>query len=188
MLGNLIARIRKEKEITKTQLSNSTGINIGHLTHIEKNTRRPSHTALKNISTALGVPAQPLFYTYDKDLDKKQKDSNYINYIYYNKIPAISNIDFYIDCPANFSNASFAYKISDNSMEPLLSENSYAFIEINGLVKNREIGLFKLNDKFIIRKLIYKKNQFILTANNKNIKDIKISNSDDFKIIGKVYI
>ena len=39
MLGNLIARIRKEKEITKTQLANSTGINVGHLTHIEKNTR-----------------------------------------------------------------------------------------------------------------------------------------------------
>ena len=188
MLGNLIARIRKEKEITKTQLANSTGVNVGHLTHIEKNTRRPSHTALKSIATALGVPAQPLFYAYDKELDEKQKDFDYINHIYYNKIPAISDIDFYIDCPANFSNASFAYKVPDNSMEPIISENSYAFVEVNGLVKNREIGLFKLNDQFIIRKLLYKRNQFVLSANNRKIKDIKISNSDDFKIIGKVYI
>lgn len=188
MLGNLIARIRKEKGITKTQLANWAGINVGHLTHIEKNTRRPSHIALKNIATALGVTAQPLFYTYDKELDDKQKESNYINHIYYNKIPAISNIDFYIDCPANFSNASFAYKISDNSMEPIIPEGSYAFVEVNGLVKNREIGLFKLNDKFLVRKLIYKKNQFILSSNNIEIKDIKISNSDDFRIIGKIYI
>ena len=188
MLGNLIARIRKEKGITKTHLANSTGINVGHLTHIEKNTRRPSHSALKNIATALGVPAQPLFYTYDKEIDEKQKNSNYINNIYYNKIPAVSNIDFYIDCPANYSNASFAYKMPDNSMEPSILEGSYAFVEVNGLVRNREIGLFKLNDKFIIRKLLYKKDKFVLTANNSNFNDIKISNSDDFKIIGKIYI
>ena len=188
MLGNLIARIRKEKGITKTQLANSTGVNVGHLTHIEKNTRRPSHSALKNIASSLSVPAQPLFYAYDKELDIKQKNTNYINHIYYNKIPAISNIDFYIDCPANFSNASFAYKMPDNSMEPLIPEGSFAFVEVNGLVKNREVGLFKLNDEFIIRKLLYKRDKFVLSSNNKKIKDIKVSESDDFKIIGKIYI
>ena len=73
-------------------------------------------------------------------------------------------------------------------MEPIIPEGSYAFVEVNGLVKNREIGLFKLNDKFLVRKLIYKKNQFILSSNNIEIKDIKISNSDDFRIIGKIYI
>lgn len=188
MLGNLIARIRKEKGITKTQLANSTGVNVGHLTHIEKNTRRPSHSALRNIATALGVPVQPLFYTYDKEIDDKQKSCHYINHIYYNKIPAISNIDFYIDCPPNFSSASFAYKMPDNSMEPSIQKDSYAFVEVNGLVKNREIGLFKLNDEFLIRKLLYKKDTFILTANNPDINDIKVSDSDDFKIIGKIYI
>lgn len=188
MLGNLIARIRKEKGITKTQLANSTGVNVGHLTHIEKNTRRPSHTALKNIANALGVPAQPLFYTYDKELDDKQKNYGYINHIYYNKIPAISHIDSYIDCPANFPNASFAYKMPDDSMEPMISQGSYAYVEVNGLLKNREIGIFKLNDKILIRKLLYKRDKFVLSANNKKIKDIKVLDTDDFKIIGKVYI
>ena len=36
MIGDLIAKIRKEKKMTKTQLSEMTNINIGHLTHIEK--------------------------------------------------------------------------------------------------------------------------------------------------------
>lgn len=47
MIGKMIQRIRKEKGITKTKLSEMTDINIGHLTHIEKGERNPSHKALK---------------------------------------------------------------------------------------------------------------------------------------------
>lgn len=188
MLGNLIARIRKEKGISKTQLAKETGINIGHLTHIEKGTRKPSHKALKSIAFSLGVPYQKLFYSYDKELDEKQIEYDYINHISYHKVPAISKIENYIDCPANFSNASFAYKVPDNSMNPTIKDNSYVFIEINGIVKHKEIGLFRLNNEFFIRKLLYKKNHFILKANDKKYKDISISDTDDFQIIGKVYI
>lgn len=93
-----------------------------------------------------------------------------------------------MDCPANFSNASFALKVQDNSMSPTIKGNSYVFVEMNAPIKNKEIGLFKLNDDFIIRKLFYKKDNFILKALDKNIKDITISNDDDFQIIGKIYI
>lgn len=188
MLGNLIERIRVEKGISKTELAKETGINIGHLTHIEKGNRKPSHKALKNIADALNVPYQPLFNTYDKELDENQLEYKYINHITYNKIPAISDIDTYIDCPVNFSNASFAFRTPDNAMSPILKENSYAFVEINGLVKNKEIGLFKVNGEIMIRKLFYKKDHFVLKANDKKFKDITISDTDDFQIIGKIYI
>ena len=187
MLGNLIERIRTEKGITKTQLSNETGINIGHLTHIEKGNRNPSHKALKSISNSLGVPYHSLFVAYDKELDDTQVEYNYVDHVTYNKIPAISQIDSYIDCPANFSNASFAFKAPDNSMNPVVKENSYVFVELNGLVKNKEIGLFKVNDEVMIRKLLYKKDHFVLKANDKKVKDITISNNDKFQIIGKIY-
>ena len=187
MLGNLIERIRKEKCITKTDLSKVTGINIGHLTHIEKSTRNPSHKLLKTITTALNIPYESLYHTYDKELDDKQIEYNYINHIPYSKIPACSNIDL-IDCPANFSNASFAFKAPDNSMNPVIKKNSYVFVEINGLVKNKDIGLFNINNEFVIRKLIYKKNNFILKANDKSFNDIHISDFDDFSIIGKIYV
>ena len=35
MLGNMISKIRKDKNITKVELSKRTKINIGHITHIE---------------------------------------------------------------------------------------------------------------------------------------------------------
>ena len=188
MIGNMISKIRKEKGITKTQLAIETDINICHLTHIEKGERNPSHKALKSICSALNIPYQQLLYTYDKTLSEEQIEYGYINHVNYNKIPAISKIDEYIHCPADFSDASFAYKVPDSSMAPLFKKDSYAFIQINGLVEPKGIGLFKLNDEFMIRRLLYKKDKFILRADSKDIKDITVNSKDSFQIIGKVYI
>ena len=58
MIGKMIQRIRKEKGITKTKLSEMTDINIGHLTHIEKGERNPSHKALKSICSYLNITYQ----------------------------------------------------------------------------------------------------------------------------------
>ncbi len=187
MLGNLITRIRTEKGISKTDLSKATGINVGHLTHIEKGDRNPSHKLLKTITSALGVPFEPLYHAYDKKLEEQQIEFNYVNHMVYNQIPVFSDLDF-INCPANFSNATFAYRVFDNAMEPTIPQNSYVYVEQNAVVHHKEIGLFKLNDKFIIRKLIYKKDHFVLKANNKSFDDIVISNTDKFFIIGKIYV
>lgn len=187
MLGNLIARIRTEKGITKTELSKLTGINIGHLSHIENGTRNPSPKLLKTITNALNVPFEPLYQTYDKELQDLQNEYHYTNYIPYNQIPAFSDFNL-IDCPANFSNASFAFKAPDNSMEPVIKEHAYAFVELNAIVNHKEIGLFKVNDKFMIRKLIYKKDHFVLKPQNSMFKDTIVSDADEFSIIGKIYV
>ena len=42
MLGNLLSHIREEKEMSKTNIAEAIGINVGHLTHIEKGERNPS--------------------------------------------------------------------------------------------------------------------------------------------------
>jgi len=188
MVGDVISKIRKEKGITKTKLAELTEINIGHLTHIEKSERNPSHKALKSICSALTVPYQPLLYTYDKTLTQEQKEYGYLKYVSYNTVPAISQIDEYIKCPANFSDASFAYKAVDKSMAPLINENEYAFVEINGLLSNKDVGLFKLNGNFLIRRLIYKKGKFILKPNNKDFSETHVTDGDSFQIIGKIYL
>jgi transcriptional regulator with XRE-family HTH domain len=188
MIGHMISKIRKEKGISKTQLASETDINIGHLTHIEKGERNPSHKALKEICYALNVPFQPFLYAYDQVLSKEQIDNKYLNYISYNKVPAISKVDEYIECPYDFAKASFAYKVPDDAMAPIIKKGSYAFVEVNGLIENKAIGLFKLNDEYIIRRLMYKKDKFILRADNKNVKDISVSSKDSFQILGRIYI
>jgi transcriptional regulator with XRE-family HTH domain len=188
MIGNMLSKIRKERRITKTKLAELTDINIGHLTHIEKGERNPSHKALKSICYALEIPYQELLYTYDKELSDEQLEYDYINYIPYNKIPAFSNLDNFVECPAKFANASFAYKAPDTSMEPLIKKDSYIYVEQSALLANKDIGLFFYNGEFFIRHLLYKKDKFVLKAENKEIKDIQISKNDNFYIIGKIYM
>ena len=68
MLGGMISKIRTDKKMTKVELAKKTKINIGHLTHIEKGERNPSHKALRIICKALGIPYQTMMYMYDKEI------------------------------------------------------------------------------------------------------------------------
>ena len=89
MIGSMLAKARKAKGMTKTELAKLTDINIGQLTHIEKGERNPSHRALRMICYKLGIPYQPMAYLYEKELSEEQEEYGYIDHIYYNKVPAI---------------------------------------------------------------------------------------------------
>lgn len=186
MLGNMISKIRKDKNITKVELAKRTKINIGHLTHIEKGERNPSHKALRNICSALKVPYQTLAYMYDKEISPDDKRYKLTNHISYNKVVAVNNIDNFIECPATIPNASIAFKVKDNSMEPRLIEGSYAFLELNVPLENRNFGLFEFNGKILLRRFIIRQDALVLRADNKSYPEILLSENDDFTIIGKV--
>lgn len=187
MIGSMLAKARKDKGMTKTDLAKVTDINIGHLTHIEKGERNPSHKALKVICKALGIPYQPLMFTYDKEITEEQSSYNAINCLSYNKILAVDKIDSFIDCPAKVPSAAIAVKVPDNSMEPTFEKNKYVFVELNTPLSSKEYGIFKLNDDILIRKFMVKKGSITLKADNKSVEEIKVTDEDDFCIIGKVY-
>lgn len=186
MIGDMIAKIRKEKNLTKTELAEMTGINIGHLTHIEKGERNPSHKALRNICKALDVPYQQLMYTYDKQLNEDQEKYGLVEHISYNKVLAVDTVNSFIDCPSSVPSASLAVKVPDDSMNSLFKKDDYVFIELNSPLNNKEIGLFSVNGEILIRKFFLKRGKYTLKAENKNFKDIVISDADSFYIIGKV--
>ena len=56
-----------------------------------------------------------------------------------NKMYYTNNIEDFIDCPSNVPSASLAIKINDTSMQPALKKNSYAFIEFNSPLDNKEV-------------------------------------------------
>lgn len=186
MIGDMIAKVRKEKGMTKTELAKLTDINIGHLTHIEKGERNPSHKALKNICRALDIPYQQLMYTYDKQVSEEQENYGFIDNISYNKVLAVSNLENFIDCPSSIPSASLAIKVADNSMEPALKKDSFAFIEFNSLLNNKEVGLFMVEGKIIIRRFIIRKGKILLKADNKSFEEIDVTDNNNFLIIGKI--
>lgn len=186
MIGDMIAKVRKEKGMTKTELAKLTDINIGHLTHIEKGERNPSHKALKNICRALNIPYQQLMYTYDKQVSEEQENYGFINNISYDKVLAVSNLQGFIDCPSNMPSATLAVKATDDSMEPKLKKDSFAFIEFNSLLNNKEVGIFDINGKILIRRFVIRRGKVVLKPDNKSFDEIELKDTDNFYIIGKV--
>lgn len=186
MIGDMIARIRKEKKVSKTELAKETNINIGHLTHIEKGERNPSHKALRSICKALKVPYQPLMYTYDKTLSDDQEFYKAPNHISYNKVLAIDSIHSFIECPATLPSAALAIKVTDNAMEPKFPQGTYVFVELNSPLNNRDIGIFEYDGKIIMRRFIVRRDKLVLRSDNKEIEEISIYENDHFNIIGKV--
>ena len=186
MIGDMIGKIRKEKGMTKTELAKLTGINIGHLTHIEKGERNPSHKALRNICQALNVPYQQLMYTYDKQLNEDQETYDYVSHIAYDRVLAVDNINSFISCPPSMPSASLAIRVNDSSLEPKFSEGDYVFVEFNSPISNNDIAVVSLNGKVLIRKYSNKEGKIVLSAVDKTIPKITIKDDDNFYIIGKV--
>ena len=186
MIGDMIAKVRKEKNMTKTELAKLTDINIGHLTHIEKGERNPSHKTLKSICKALDIPYQQLMYTYDKTLSEDQESYGFIDHISYNKVLAVDNLDSFIDCPSSVPSASLAVKMPDDSMAPKYKKGDYIFVEFNSLLDNKDIGVFIFNDSILIRKFTNRKNKIVLKSENKEFPDTYVTDSDTFYIVGKV--
>lgn len=188
MIGDMIAKARKEKGMSKTELARLTDINIGHLTHIEKGERNPSHKALKNICRALNIPYQQLMFTYDKCINEEQESYDVIRHISYNKLLAVDNIGGFIDCPPDIPSSAIALKVRDDSMAPTIAKNSYVFVELNSPLSNKELGIFFYNDKVLIRKFATRNGKITLKAINSDIEDIKVGDNDTFYIIGKVFV
>lgn len=186
MIGDMIAKIRKEKGISKTELAKRTDINIGHLTHIEKGERNPSHKTLKNICKALDVPYQQLMYTYDKQISESQENYHVVEHISYNRVLAIDSISGFIECPSSVPSSAVAIKMQDDSMQPVFKKGSFVFVEFNSPLDNKDIGLFSLNNEILIRRFFSKKGKITLKAEDKEIADISVADADNFYIIGKV--
>lgn len=186
MLGKLIAKIRKDKNFSKTELANMTKIDIGHLTHIEKGERTPSHKSLKAICDALNVPYQPIMHTYDRVLTDDQISYNVSDHIKYDSIPVFTGIAGFTSCPKEFFNADYVIRSFDNSMYPKIKADDFIYIESNAPLDNKDFGLFQYDGHLLLRKFIVRKNDLVLRAEDNNIEDIIITKDSNFYIIGKV--
>jgi len=188
MLGNLIAFVREKRGLSKTALSEMTGINVGHLTHIEKGERNPSQGTLRDICKALDIPFQQMAYTYDKTLDEDQSRFGLIGAIPFNTVPLVQNIDDMIECPSSIPNAALAFVMQEDTMKSSCPKGTTVFLEFNTIPKHKELGLFRYNGKFIVRKIIFRKNKLLLKADNLLTRDILVDDIRDLTIVGKVHV
>ena len=185
MIGEVLAKIRKQKNILSADVCKKTKIDMGHFSHIETEKRNPSLKAFKSICSAIDTPFMPLMNIFDYNLTEEQRKYNIFNHLEYNMVPAFDSISSYIQCPGSMQNASLALKMYDKSMEPLISKNTYVYVALNIPLNHRDIGIFLYNNKIIIRRFLIRKNGLVLKPENNEYFDIKLLEKDNFTIIGK---
>lgn len=185
MLGKMIKNVRKKQGMKLNQLAELTGIDIGHLSHIEKAERFPSYKALKLICEALDVPVSQFLNYTGKTLSEEQEEYGYIEYIPYGLIPVV-DIKKYVEAPKNTDKNVMAVVVKDNSMEDKIQKGSTIFVEFYTPVDVKDVGVFSLNGDILIREFRLKGDKIVLKSYNKEYKDIVVTDNDDFKIMGRM--
>lgn len=92
-------------------------------------------------------------------------------------------IDIDDDVPEN---ANIAVRISGDSMSPLYNDGQVVYVQLKPELKNGDIGVFVLNGDAYCKKFEIDDNGICLISLNPAYKSIKVSDSYELRIIGKV--
>lgn len=89
------------------------------------------------------------------------------------------------DAPAY---ADFGIRISGDSMEPLIHSGDVVWVKRQEVIESGEIGIFMLNDNAYCKKLERHGSETLLISLNPKYEPIKINESDNISVYGKVLI
>lgn len=79
-------------------------------------------------------------------------------------------------------------KISGDSMEPIIHDGETVFIKYQPQVPGDRIGIFVLNGESYCKKLEYRAGAAYLTSFNPKYSSIRIKDTDDLRVIGRVLL
>lgn len=82
--------------------------------------------------------------------------------------------------------ATFAVRITGDSMEPRYKDGDIAFVKHQPTIESGEIGIFILNNEGFIKKLLCDDNNCFLVSLNPEYLPIQINENDEFRTVGKV--
>lgn len=82
--------------------------------------------------------------------------------------------------------ASFAIRISGDSMEPLLSDGDLVFVKKTGEIRHGQIGIFLLNGESLCKRLGEVEGTRALISINPAYPPILILETDDLRLVGRV--
>lgn len=92
-----------------------------------------------------------------------------------------------IDKKINDIENCYALKVVGNSMEPVLYEDDIIIVHKQNNIESGQVGIILLdNDEVTVKKIVKYENYIELVAFNSYYPPIKLTNKDNFKIIGKV--
>jgi len=92
----------------------------------------------------------------------------------------------YEDFETSNPEADFAVKVSGNSMEPDIPDNSILLIKKSEEIGQAKVGIFFFDGNSYCKKKVETDDGLLLVSNNRKYPPIKVSESSDFRIFGEV--
>lgn len=162
-----------------------TSANIRHLSNYEKEILEPFNKL--NIDGKEKV----IDYTYDLLESEKYIEEETVEYIGkaaagngYNYLDNIT-IEKTIEKKSR-PKYDFIIQVVGDSMEPKISDGALAFVKLNTDYDNGKIYVVDDDGSVYIKKVYFENEKIILRSINKNYKDIEITFSQGFRILGEV--
>ena len=211
-LGLLLRKLREKSGLTLDVVSKKTKINISELSRIETGqTLKINPLKLLELANIYKINVLNLYEivgyinkndtrTFEKNnviIEKINEEiefqkSKYIPIPVYKSVsagygafPSDEPVTF-ITVPITNSKDLRAAYVKGDSMSPTLNDGSIVifdpFVE---RLKNKEIGIFKVNDEVYLKRFYSQDGQVILTSDNIFYEPIFVRKSDNFMICGK---
>lgn len=90
-----------------------------------------------------------------------------------------------LDAP---DNADAGIRISGDSMEPVINDDDIVFVKFQPRIQGDCVGIFVLNGEAYCKRLEYRGEDVYLSSFNPKYSPIRITSSDDFRVIGRVLL
>ena len=211
-LGLLLRKSREKKGLTLNYVSKKTNINISELSRIETGQTLKINPLkliefskiydinVLNLYEIIGYISKKDIRTYDKSntiIEKINEEiefqkSKYIPIPVYKSVsagygafPSDDPVTF-ITVPITNSKDLRAAYVKGDSMAPTFNDGYIIIFDPSvERLKNKEIGIFKVNDEVYLKRFYSQDSQVILTSDNIYYEPIFIRKSDNFMICGK---
>jgi phage repressor protein C with HTH and peptisase S24 domain len=201
-LAEYINDLKDKRNLGFNQLSLKSEVNPGVLTKILNGTnKRVNPYQLQKIAQALRIDYKELYRIVDylEEDECKVKSNLDLNYKY-KQIPLYSSISAglgldeledeevkFIAVPEikQFSGDVVAVKVSGDSMQYTIENNSIIFIRKGVEVPNKKIGAFIYNNKAVLKRYFNNDGEVFLRSDNREYPDIILKDGDTLEMVGR---
>ncbi|MGI0120170.1 LexA family protein [Zooshikella sp. RANM57] len=194
-LGKRLKERRKSLGLTQGQIAEAIGISASSVTLWERGNTAPKGENLFALCNILNCEQNWLLYGDEGSVElvtsfiKEEKAPllNWVEAVNWQE-HALSKTDEGYLCPIKASANTFVLKVHGSSMEPLLREGDYIFVDPQEQASSSDIVVFQDEDsnEAICRQLVIEGGQKFIKAINPNWPEqVRIATSSS-KVIGKV--
>ncbi len=193
--GAILRKLRKDDNLTQTQLANALGLAFSTISMYERSIREPDFETLEAIADYFNVSMD---YLYGKETELRLPD-NIIPLPKMNKIPLLGtiacgepilaeeNIECDVDIPESI-NADFALRCKGDSMiDARIMNGDIVYIKQQPTVNNGEIAAVLIGDEATLKKVYLSGTTLTLLACNSSYEPFVYSGEqlNNIRILGK---